>query len=59
MNVQVGRQLGQHARVFVGYSFQYMSEVARLGDVLNPATTGISYTDFWVQSLSLGFELRY
>ena len=39
MNVQVGRQVGQHARVFVGYSFQYLSEVARLGDVLNPAAT--------------------
>ena len=59
MNVQVGRQVGQHARVFAGYSFQYLSEVARLGDVLNPAATTISYTDFWVQSLSLGFELRY
>jgi hypothetical protein len=59
MNVQLGRQVGEHARLFVGYSFQYLSQAVRLGDVLNPATPGIQFTDFWVQSLSLGFELRY
>jgi hypothetical protein len=59
MNVQVGRQVGHHARVFVGYSFQYLNEVVRLGDVLNPDAAGLKHTDFWVQSLGLGFELRY
>jgi len=59
LNLQLGRQVGQHARLYVAYSFQYLSEVARLGDVLNPAAAGLKYTDFWVQSLGLGFEFRY
>ncbi len=59
MNLQVGRQLGDHARLFAGYSFQYLNEVVRLGDVLDPAAGGIRTTDFWIQSLGLGFELRY
>ena len=46
MNVQLGRQVGEHARLFVGYSFQYLSQVARLGDVLNPAAPGIQYHRF-------------
>jgi putative beta barrel porin BBP7 len=59
LNLQLGRQVGQHARLYVAYSFQYLSEVARLGDVLKPGVAGLKYTDFWVQSLGLGFELRY
>jgi hypothetical protein len=59
LNVQLGRQIGDHARLFVGYSFQYLSEAVRLGDMLNPVATSAIFTDFWVQSLSLGFELRY
>lgn len=59
LNLQLGRQLGHHARVFAGYSFQYLNEVVRLGDALDPAAGGIKTTDFWVQSLGLGFELRY
>jgi hypothetical protein len=43
----------------VGYTFQYLSQAARLGDALNPAATTLALTDFWVQSFNLGFELRY
>jgi Putative beta barrel porin-7 (BBP7) len=58
-DVKLGRQLGEHARLFVGYSFQYLSRVSRLGDVLDPAATRLPLTTFWVQSVNLGFELRY
>ena len=44
---------------FAGYSFQYLNRVSRLGDVLDPAATGVPLTTFWVQSVNLGFELRY
>lgn len=58
-NVQVGRFVRDHARVFAGYSFHYLNRTARLGDALDPSATGLALTDFWVQSFSLGFELRY
>lgn len=57
-NVQFGRQVTDHARVFAGYSFQYLSRAARLGDALNPAG-GLQFTDFWVQSVGLGAEFRF
>jgi hypothetical protein len=59
VNVTLGKQVREHARVFVGYSFQYLSRAARLGDVLDPAVSAVPLTDFWVQSVNLGFELRY
>jgi hypothetical protein len=58
-NVSVGRQVSDHARVFAGYTFQYLSRVGRLGDALAPANGGIPLTDFWVQSIGLGFEWRF
>jgi hypothetical protein len=59
LNVRVGTQVRDHARLFVGYTFQYLSQAARLADVLTPAATGLAFTDFWVQSFNLGFEVRY
>lgn len=59
VNMQFGRQVTDHARVFAGYSFNYLSRVARLGDALNPATAGLTFTEFWVQSISLGAEFRF
>ncbi len=59
LNVTAGRQLTDHARLFAGYSFFYLSRAARLGDVLDPSNSGLVLTDFWVQSVNLGFELRY
>ena len=59
MNVRVGAQVRPHTRIFVGYTFQYLSQVARLGDALTPAATSLAFTNFWVQSINLGLELRY
>jgi hypothetical protein len=58
-NVSLGRQLTDHAKLFVGYTFQYMSDVSRLGDALNPRFRGLPVTDFWVQSVGFGAEWRY
>lgn len=59
LNVQLGRQVTDHARVFVGYSFNYLSRAARLGDALNPASSGLTFTEFWVQSIGFGAEFRF
>jgi hypothetical protein len=63
VNVTLGRQVGEHCRVFAGYSFQYLTEVTRLGDLLDPTRCGCRgkhpTTDFWVQAVNLGVELRY
>jgi hypothetical protein len=65
----LGRQLGEHARVFVGYDFQYLSRVVRPGDVIDPAPEAfgpgqrtrreVTTSDFWAQSVNLGAEVRY
>jgi hypothetical protein len=57
--VQVGRQVTPHIRLFTGYSFTYLSRAARLGDVLAPQNTGLTFNDFWVQSISLGADFRF
>ncbi|HUR53005.1 MAG TPA: BBP7 family outer membrane beta-barrel protein, partial [Gemmataceae bacterium] len=61
LSATVGRKMGEHGRLFVGYSFQYLNTVVRLGDVLNPATNAeqLRVTDFWVQAVKLGWEWRY
>lgn len=58
-NVQVGRQLTPHIRLFTGYSFAYLSRAARLGDALSPSSPPLNVTDFWVQSISLGADFRF
>lgn len=58
-NVQVGRQVTPHLRLFTGYSFAYLSRAARLGDALAPQNAGLTFTDFWVQSISLGADFRF
>ncbi len=59
LNLSIGRQVGEHARVFAGYSFQYLSRAGQLRDVLNPANNGLVLNDFWVQSINFGFEFRH
>jgi hypothetical protein len=59
MSVQVGRQVTPHIRLFTGYSFTYLSRAARLGDALAPQNTGLTFNDFWVQSISLGADFRF
>jgi hypothetical protein len=58
-NLTVGRQVRDHLRIFAGYSFQYLNNVTRLGDVLDATATTAKATDFWVQTINLGLELRY
>lgn len=55
----VGRQVGDHLRVFAGYSLLYLSRAIRLSELSDPAAPAPSRGDFWVQSLGLGLELRY
>jgi hypothetical protein len=59
VNLTAGRQVRDHLRVFVGYSFQYLNNVTRLGDVLDATATSAKATDFWVQTINLGLEVRY
>lgn len=76
LGLTVGRQLGDHCRVYLGYNFLYLNHVTRGPDVLDPTPavnaadpqTAVASTnprrdstlsDFWVQSFSLGLELRY
>jgi hypothetical protein len=36
VGVTLGRQLGDHARVFVGYNFLYLNNLTRGGDIVDP-----------------------
>ncbi len=63
----LGYQLSPHWRATFGYTFLYVSRVARPGDQVNlavnrpgpPTIFQIKETDFWAQALSLGLELRF
>jgi hypothetical protein len=67
--LSVGRKVAEHGRVFLGYSFQYLNNITRPGDVIAPVpdafgtgtgmARGDTRSDFWVQTLSLGLEVRY
>jgi len=80
IDLNLGLRLTPWANVFVGYSFLYVSSVARPGEqidrVINP-TQAVAIngpgpfsgparpapmnnsTDFWVQGINVGLELRY
>ncbi|MCX8138158.1 MAG: BBP7 family outer membrane beta-barrel protein [Gemmataceae bacterium] len=58
LEVTVGRQVGNHLRLYAGYTFHYLSRSIRLADALDPRTTP-RLTDLWLQSLSLGLEARF
>jgi Putative beta barrel porin-7 (BBP7) len=59
LNMTLGRQVGEHLRIYAGYSFQYLNRVTRIGDVLDANATTVPQTDFWASSLNLGMEFRY
>ena len=78
LKLAVGRQLGEHARIYLGYQFQYLNNLTRAGDILDPTPTlppgnpalavlpwpatgrrDVNTSDFWVQSVNLGIDLRY
>lgn len=75
--LRAGFQLTETARVYGGYNFLYLSDVARAGDQIDPAVNPLllppragvagpgvpAYpgrtTDFWLQGVSMGVELRF
>jgi hypothetical protein len=75
VGVNLGYQVTDHMRAFVGYDFLYLSDVARTGQQVDlranstlitptpsgPANPPFAFhgTDFWAQGLSFGLEFRY
>ena len=61
----IGRQIGEHGRLALGYQFQYLNRVVRGPDLFVPALTSAlaagdpTATNFWIQSLNLTAEWRY
>jgi len=69
-NFSVGYQVTDHWRAFVGYTFIYLSSVARPGQSIDlnigSPTTGATQptrnevnSDFWMHGINLGVEARY
>jgi hypothetical protein len=68
-NLVVGYQLTDHLRASVGYTFLYISNVTRPGQAIDttvaPLEVGLrptrldATTDFWVQGITFGMEMRY
>lgn len=58
LELAVGRQVGNHLRLYAGYTFHYLSRSIRLADALDPWSIP-RLTDLWLQSLSLGLEARF
>jgi hypothetical protein len=69
-NLTVGYQLADHWRTFLGYTFVYVSRVARPGPAIDlqmgTTTAGATHplrldpnSDFWMHGINLGVEARY
>jgi Putative beta barrel porin-7 (BBP7) len=69
-NFNVGYQVTEHWRAFVGYTFIYQSSVARPGQSIDmnvgTSTAGVVQptrnevnTDFWMHGINVGVEARY
>lgn len=64
-NFTIGYQVGDHWRAYLGYTFVYVSSVARPGQALDLLSRGPSLpssdinTDFWMHGINLGLEARY
>jgi hypothetical protein len=80
VGLNLGLALTSHWKVYAGYSFLWVSTVARAGEQIDPVVNVSQFplqsangplvgparpafnfagTDFWVQGLNLGLELRY
>jgi hypothetical protein len=71
LTLNVGYQVNSHVRVFVGYTYLYVTNVVRPGDAIDPRVNSTRVrtslvpafafrdSDFWAQGLSLGAEIRY
>ncbi|MFO0802077.1 MAG: BBP7 family outer membrane beta-barrel protein [Gemmataceae bacterium] len=58
-NGRFGVRLSDGCTAFVGYNFLYWDRVSRFGDAFAPGGGPIPGSPFWVQSVSLGFDLRF
>ncbi len=69
-NLTVGYQLGDHWRTYLGYTFVYVSSVARPGPAIDThigtTTAGTTHplrldpsSDFWMHGINVGLEARY
>lgn len=63
--LSVGREIGDHLRIAVGYQFLSLNRVVRAPDLLEPALQPVfaageaPVSNLWVQSLGLTAEFRY
>ncbi|OWK43207.1 hypothetical protein FRUB_02806 [Fimbriiglobus ruber] len=73
--MNLGYQVTDHIRLIAGYSFLYLNSVARPGNQIDPVIDtqqippatgtgtrpagGVRTSDFWVQGINLGMQLRY
>jgi hypothetical protein len=64
-NFTVGYQVAEHWRAYLGYTFVYISSVARPGQAIdlnvgpNATASGNGNTDFWMHGINFGIEARY
>jgi hypothetical protein len=42
VGLTLGRQVGEHSRVTLGYNFLYLNNIIRAADVIDPAPTGLN-----------------
>ncbi len=75
IGANIGYQVTNHMRAFVGYDYLYLSNVVRAGDQVDfrvnpnqlrgmsagPALPAVNFhsSDFWAQGVSFGLEFKY
>ena len=74
VGLNLGYNITEHMRAFVGYDYLYLSSVARAGDQVNlnvnpnrflggggPANSPFVFhsTDYWAQGVNFGLEFRW
>jgi hypothetical protein len=63
VGVNFGIQLTNHARLYAGYNFLFLSSVARPGEQINTEATVINQpiqsTNFWAHGVNFGLEFKW